>query len=170
MESGVAGWQYAYAEPTDCLRVLEVMPDADTFGARSIMFDRETDALTGLPIILTNTDQAVIRYTRRITDTSRFSPLFTDALTWLLASKLAGPVLKGQTGAAAATRCYTAYEKLISKAATIDANQTTRRQSFVPSSVAARRGAGYGTHSFGPYQAYRSEDLTTYPDGLPRLD
>jgi hypothetical protein len=43
---------------------------------------------------------AVLKYLCQITDTTRFSPLFRHALVRLLASKLAGPVLKGEAGRA----------------------------------------------------------------------
>ena len=44
-------------------------------------------------IILTNEPDAVLLFTARVTDPARFSALFTDALVFLLASYLAGPVL-----------------------------------------------------------------------------
>jgi hypothetical protein len=49
--------------------------------------------------------------------------LFVDALAWYLASYLAGPVLKGEAGAAEAKRCMAAFTLIMSKATTSDANQ-----------------------------------------------
>lgn len=111
-------WQYAYARPANAVRVLAILdtdaPDdyAQSFAlagsvpllendTRSIYtpqkFVEETGA-DGSPIILTNMINATARYTRLVTDTARFSPLFRDALAAYLASYLAGPILKGETG------------------------------------------------------------------------
>jgi hypothetical protein len=110
-------WQHAYARPADCLKVLAVLPSDATGDQASNYpanfypsvntpdrafytpqeFTTEVDA-NGNQIILTNQANALIRYTRFVTDTSKFSPLFTDALGWYLSSYLAGPVLKGETG------------------------------------------------------------------------
>jgi hypothetical protein len=90
-------WQHSYARPSDCLRLLAILPStgncSDTAGQAYIS---ET-AADGSQIILTNQANAVGRYTRLITDTSKFSPLFTDSLGWLLSTYLAGPVLKGDS-------------------------------------------------------------------------
>lgn len=175
MPSPVPGWDYAYALPADHLTTFEVLEEG---GAASVFlpstdrfrfpFEMESDDLTGLPLVLTNVPAAVIRYARRVDDVSRFSPLFIDAVSWLLASKLAGPVVKGQAGAAAATRCYQAYQTLLAKAATRDANQNKSRQGFVPSSVAARGAAGGGTIELDRYTRTESS-YAAYPDGLPKL-
>ena len=52
----------------------------------------------GNAILLTNQAGAVARYTTLVTDTTKFTPLFVLALTCLLRSMLAGPVLKGAEG------------------------------------------------------------------------
>lgn len=114
-------WSYAYARPSDCLKMLAILhtdaPDdysqAFALAAASNIqqdsqqgiytpqrFDEESDD-SGNQIILTNQDLATARYTRFVTDTAKFSPLFRDALAAYLASYLAGPVLKGTAGSAA---------------------------------------------------------------------
>jgi hypothetical protein len=60
------------------------------------------------------------------------------ALVFLLASYLAGPVLKGKTGEAAARANYAAYKALISKAAARTANQSNHKREYVPQGLAAR--------------------------------
>lgn len=114
-------WAYAYAYPTDALRILAVLPPTATddyvaaypsvdpyshnslpnqiAGVTSQVYATETDD-AGRQVILTNQPGAVIRYTRKIIDTGRFSPLFVDTLARFLASMLAGPVLKGDSGVA----------------------------------------------------------------------
>ena len=46
-----------------------------------------------------------MRYQSLVTDTTTFSPLFVVTLSWHLASMLAGPIIKGDQGAAEAIRC-----------------------------------------------------------------
>lgn len=55
-------------------------------------------AADGTSILLTNQEDAVLRYVRRVTDTTRFTPLFTKTLHRSLAALLAGPVIKGEAG------------------------------------------------------------------------
>jgi hypothetical protein len=82
-------WQHAYQAPSDMLNTIAVLPmDAtddysmpfirDTFygcpvtmGAAAYQPQRyalETDKTLGVQVILTNQDQAVLRYTRNLTD------------------------------------------------------------------------------------------------------
>lgn len=142
-------WQHAYARPTDCLKVLAVLPsDARSDLAESFPrdhfyygavpdlltvytpqdFTTETDAATGNQIILTNQPNAMVRYTRSVTDTSKFSPLFRDALGWYLAGYLAGPVLKGDTGINVGRAMKAEALAMLSAAALSSANQQGRQQ------------------------------------------
>ena len=54
--------------------------------------------------IYTNQENAMLRYQAFVTDPTLFSPLFITTLSWHLASMLAGPVIKGDAGAAEAKR------------------------------------------------------------------
>lgn len=110
-------WLYAYAEPNDCLSKLAVLaPDArDDYSEPMVLNGTYLGVRTGIgiytpqpycseiaedgsPIILTNQQNAWLRWVARVTDTNRFSPLFVETLAYWLASKLAGPVLKGTEG------------------------------------------------------------------------
>jgi hypothetical protein len=142
-------WQHAYAQPSDCLKVLAILPaDATgdiaqsypcdgfyhgaTFGLLTTYtpreFTTETDATTGNKVVLTNQSNALARYTRSIADTSKFSPLFRDALGWYLASYLAGPVLKGETGISVGQAMLKIAMGLLGSAAVSSANQQRERQ------------------------------------------
>ncbi len=144
-------WDYAYAQPADAVNLLAIydpaaaddvgmpiimanMPYGATQAGQSIFtpqpFVSETLA-DGTDVIYTNQINAVLHYTALITDTTKFSPLFIEALSWLLASKLAGPLLKGQVGAEAAIRCMQAFNGWFAKATVSDANQ--RRSTNLPS-------------------------------------
>lgn len=59
----------------------------------------EASPVDGSPVIYTNVDQASLVFSVGITDTTKFTALFTAALARLLAAKLAGPIIKGEVGA-----------------------------------------------------------------------
>lgn len=145
-----ATWRFMYALPNDALNVLAVLPkDApDDYEARfgpaengyyppypqgyvpvpgaplatPQPFATETKA-DGTQIILTNVCDAVLRYTTVVSDTTKFSALFTLALSWLLASMLAGPIIKGDAGAAAGARALGMFGQFKAQATASDANQ-----------------------------------------------
>jgi hypothetical protein len=139
-----ASWQFAYIGPAGVLNYLAVrdvnatddwageVPMANTlngvsFSARTSVYTPqafvvETDAL-GQDVIYTNQQDAVLQYTTRITDTTKFSPLFTATLGYLLASKMAGPIIKGTEGRAVAGEMFKMAMSFLGRAATSDANQ-----------------------------------------------
>lgn len=149
-------WQYAYAVPNLAVNILAVLdPEASddfsssaissmdafdsptpinaTFGAYTPQqYDLET-ASDGSQILLTNQVDAVCRYTVLVEDTAKFTPMFVRAVSWLLAADLAGPVLKGETGAAAALKCMKMYDYWIGQAKMSDANsRNVKPQQQVP--------------------------------------
>lgn len=77
----------------------------------------------GSRVICTNVEEALARYSVLITDTSKFSPLFVEALGWSLASKLAGPIIRGKEGREEAVRCLQMANLLIGQAAANDSKQ-----------------------------------------------
>lgn len=130
-------WTYAYAEPSGALKLLAVLSATAANDAETQDFEPESDD-NGTAIILTNQEGATLRYIARTTDTTKFSPLFVDALAWLVASYLAGPVLKGDAGAAAAKTCYQSFLVAFSLAKTSDANQRKVRPDHSPAWIAGR--------------------------------
>lgn len=156
------GWAYAYAKPNDALQVIGVLPpnvsddynvslgslgytaydqiaagsiydELDIFNANVPQnFAIETDD-NGNEIILCNQYQAYIRYTIRVTDPTKFSPLFVTALSRLLAAYLAGPVLKGEAGRAENKGQLAIYNAMFNMAQTSDVRQQqVRPQQSVP--------------------------------------
>lgn len=105
------GWPYAYAYPSDCLEfryiynasfaqssvvyqsksVLNVNP-----AAYNIPFEVRVSNDGNSKIIVTGQQQAVGIYTRQITNSGVFSPLFVDALAARLAAELACSILINQ--------------------------------------------------------------------------
>lgn len=142
--STTSAWAHCYAQPNDALNILAVIPPDTTNDFTQIAnpavyagtayapflaaayapqdFVCEIDDL-GNSVIYTNQVNAVLRYTTRVTDTGRFSPLFVVTLGWHLASMLAGPIWKGDAGAAEAKRCQAMVQYYLGRAASSDANQ-----------------------------------------------
>lgn len=140
-------WCYAYAMPSDALSVLAILPkDALNDYAERVYAPGfyqwpegyappPSDSIytpqpysiemtsAGQQVILTNVCDAVARFTFDVSDTTKFSGLFTQALAWLLASMLAGPLLKGDAGAAESKRCLQMFQLIEAQAEASDANQ-----------------------------------------------
>lgn len=144
-------WAYAYALPTNCLKVLAVIQD----GANDYAAITSDDDLTagqpyspqpfavealasGTRAILTDQDDAVARYIVKVTDPTVFSPLFTDALVWKLAAMIAGPLIKGDSGMAMAVKCEQMAEAMRLKAAAADSGNRSGKPTHSVSWIAAR--------------------------------
>lgn len=130
-------WSFAYAEPAGALKLLGVLSATASNDDETQPYEAES-AANGAAIILTNQEGASLRFVARVTDTTKFSPLFVDALAWLLASYLAGPVLKGDAGAAMAKACLQSFMLAFSNARVSDANQRKVRPEHTPAWIAGR--------------------------------
>ncbi len=121
-------WQYAYASPSDSIRICDVHEaGADNEFGASVAQEFITETLMdGSKVIFTNAAGATARYVPRITDPTRFSPMFVDALGWLLASYLAGPVIKGTEGMNVGRACLGNFRMVFGEAALSDSNQQRR--------------------------------------------
>lgn len=129
-------WSFAYAIPNGALKLLAVLPPGGTDDDAQ---PYEVEVIDGSsPTILTDQADASLRYIARVTDTTKFSPLFVDALAWLLASYLAGPVIKGDAGAAMARACMQSFLLAFSNARVSDANQRKVRPEHTPAWIAGR--------------------------------
>ena len=109
-------WGYAYALPSDCLRVSRVAALAlnslneEVAPAWNWLFNEsggadfaiETDSTQKL--LLTHEPGAVLFYIRDQANPSTFTPGFVTALSYLLASYLAGPIIRGNAGVQTAQR------------------------------------------------------------------
>ena len=118
----VWSWCYAYAAPSNAIRILALLPpDADK-DAASEPFEVEAGT-DGSTVIRANLPEATVRYMVRVEDPTRFSPLFVEALTRLLASYLAGPVVKGEAGRKAGLEQMQLFQQMAAQARVSDANQ-----------------------------------------------
>lgn len=133
-------WAYAYALPSECLSPIAVFAPGATDDSEGDDFIVEALA-DGTLVLYTNTEDATLRYVEQITDTTKFKPLVVAAIARLLASYLAGPLIKGEGGMKVAQAQYTAYLK-IDKPAAEAADSRGRKQSlyesFIPASIRAR--------------------------------
>ena len=86
-------WRYAYERPTDCLKVRSIGPTRRyTFSNEASTNAIPYDVAGG--IVYCDLSPAFLNYTFRLTDPSRFSPLFIEALSWHLAVRLAMPLTR----------------------------------------------------------------------------
>lgn len=145
----VAQWLYTYKAPTQMLR-MRVVQDADAPSDTEITmpptllsliggfpslaapmgpvgyvpqsFVMETNA-AGQLILRTNQANAMGRYTVRITDTTKFSPMFVTTLAHLLGAFLAGPIIKGAEGRQVAANMLQSANQFMMQASSSDSSQ-----------------------------------------------
>ena len=130
-------WLYRYALPSDCVRISKVLPEGVGDSEPSEPFVKEILA-DGAVTLLTDVENATVLYVRSITDTTKFSAMFTDCFGWLLASYLAGPIIKGKAGTAFGEYCLKRYATMLSAAATSDSAQHKPKKDYVPPGISAR--------------------------------
>lgn len=104
-------WGYSYRIPSDCLQTRKIQSGCrnDDKSTR-IRFRISSDDTGGL--ILTDKEDAILEYTQKITDSQRFSPDFTIALSRLLAFHIA-PRIIGQDPFKLGEKSISVYESMI---------------------------------------------------------
>lgn len=133
-----APWQFAYSLPLGLIKVVEVLPTGGTIpGVADVPYAMESLA-TGQRALYTDMNDATIRYIVRATDAQQYSPLFIDALAWLLASHLAGPIIKGDAGANMAKSCMSYFMMTLAQAKVSDSNQQRSKPEANPSWITGR--------------------------------
>jgi hypothetical protein len=155
-------WDYVYARPNDAVQIISILPananddystryaPADNLGytANNVPigyagmyvpqpFQTETYS-DGTQIILADQVNAVCRYVASVSDTTKFSALFTTTLSWHLASMIAGPVIKGDVGAAEAKRCAQMASVYLGEARKSDSSQRQIKPNHIVNWVAGR--------------------------------
>jgi len=148
LASPISSWRFAYAYPAGLVKMISVLPACalDDYSANFGGLDRDWSSPApdfanpaenmymprpyaveqdgeGNQIILTNECNAVLRYTIEVSDPTKFSPLFVLALSYLVASMLAGPIIKGEDGVQVSAAMLTKYEAYKGQAMGSDANQ-----------------------------------------------
>ena len=98
-------WAYACALPSDCMTPVRILRAGGTF----TVFNQDVreytpndsdsaDFTVEGDVLYTNEPDAVLVYVRDVTDSGKFTPGFVTALSYLLASYLAGPIIRGNEG------------------------------------------------------------------------
>lgn len=138
-----ASWAYIYQYPTSCLTPLKLLGTGgtDDDDTEDYVIEVQDD---GNKVIYTNIEDAVLVYTALISDTTKYTQLFVNAVARLLASFLAGPIVKGKVGIdVGATHFKVYWEIELPLAKRNDANAQKKQtgnnyDNFVPAGRAAR--------------------------------
>lgn len=110
--------QFAYALPTNCLRLLYAY-GAPGIECRSWTIERSANGL----MLVTQEPVSFVVYTTGRVAAAQFPPAFVEALCHLIASKLAGAVIPGGTGMDLMTKHLQAYDLYAQRAMKLDAQQ-----------------------------------------------
>ena len=135
-----AGYNFGYAFPNECVKIQRIIPVEATDDTASQDFLVEI-LDSGDKVVWTNVEDACAIYTELITDTTKFTPLFVSALAHMLASHLAGPIIKGREGRSVAAEHLKHAMLVVGQAAASDANarQQADYTSREPAPISARR-------------------------------
>lgn len=134
-------WAFSYALPNKCLRPLAVLPPDAWSDEKSEDYKVESSA-DGARVLYTNVEQATLRYIQLVEDTTKFTPGFVMSLGRLLASLLAGPIIKGETGIKVSAAQLQIWTNELGNAKALDANtgQSSSYSTRIPDGVKARGG------------------------------
>lgn len=132
----LGGWRKAFMLPADCKRMIDLegeekfpRPHKERFEVVGTDFGR---------VVLTNVEEATIRYVCAEPKPGQFSGLFVDALSWLLASYLAGETIRGDSAFAYAQKCQQSFQMAVSLAMRQDARQVHQPKKHLAPWIAMR--------------------------------
>lgn len=149
-------WAFAYGLPNEMIRPIAVLlpgntgstvatpqtyvitnpaltPPAVQMESQPYLLETNAD---GTGIIYTNVEDAQLKYIYRQTDPTRFTPMFTSALSTMLGSFLAGPLTKDIRLKEGLKKI--AINELADAAAFNKAQKTNTYRDFTPGHIAAR--------------------------------
>lgn len=140
-ESGndpVGPWLYRYVMPPTALRLSKILNPAGYSHEPTEPFIVEVDS-TGVRTILTNMEAAEAVYVFDQVDLIQWGQQAVNACSWLLASYLAGPIIKGKAGVTVGQGALQRYGVELSIASAEDGLQHRIDTSDIqPSGIAAR--------------------------------
>jgi hypothetical protein len=153
-------WRYAYALPSDCINTISVIPNTanNDYSMNAVVAFPQSlielpvpaagvyvpqayalETLTnGTQVIYTNQENAVLRYTRTVTDTTKFPALFVTVVSWYLAHLLSGSIIKGDVGAARSDACLKMAMAFIAQAKDSDTGDTHHETQHIVPWISAR--------------------------------
>lgn len=125
-------YDYAYKVPEGMLKAIALLEDGASdnylrngFEVAPQNYELHAD-LNGVVRIYSDTAGAWLRFTKYVTNPNYFTPQFLNALYWLLASKIAGAIIKGAEGGRERDRCLQMFAMALGEAAKVDAVQQKR--------------------------------------------
>jgi hypothetical protein len=116
--TGTTAWTYTYGLPVDFIRAQEVNGWSET--ERFDHWELGTDG------IYTDEESVELRYTKRITDASKFDPLFVSALSLKVAAKIVKPITNSQSELQAILQEFNALD--FGTATRVDASEKRKRK------------------------------------------
>lgn len=144
-------WLYAYALPSDCIKPLRVLQETQL----ASLLIRDDDGLPFLSnmlleeagsthfevegaVLRTNEPDAVLVYIFDQSDTTKWTPMFADAVAALLSGYLAGPIIKGREGANIGVEWKQQGFRMLAAAAASVANHSDEPAEHIPDHIRAR--------------------------------
>ena len=133
---GMTQWLYAYPLPSDFNNMLRLLPYGapDDAGTAIAYLPRPYSIelnKNGVRMLLCNEDSPTMVYTTQVTDATKYPATVAMALSFLLASMIAGPLIKGDVGIAQGKSMLQNYALWLSKS--VDSDLHNRRVLPVPS-------------------------------------
>lgn len=111
-----SGFDFRYAYPTNCMHAIEIV---NTVNTDRIEFE-VANLSGGGKVILTDQDDAVLKFTEAITDTNTFDEIFIHTLAWNISMHIAEPL----TGSSQKRQdAATIYGNILASARAIDSNE-----------------------------------------------
>lgn len=121
-----ADFEYSYGWPSECLRFIGVRGAESTDDL--VNETNRVGASGGVRLIFTDIADAVGVYVKRVENATLFPPLLTRALEFMLAARLATPIVKGSEGLRLSDGLRQRGEYFLSEAKAADANQDQLRR------------------------------------------
>lgn len=134
-----SGWAVAYTLPSDCIKPIKLLAPGQLDERKGQIFRVEGRTL------YCNTETPTLLYLADLTDTTKFTMLFVDALSYYLAGYLAGPILKSVR---AGEEYFSLAAGKVKLAGAVDANATSQDANDIPAGWALDRGAPVETFAF----------------------
>lgn len=122
------GWGFAYAKPADAVSITSIIEEGDRYYENPNDFILETDPNTGNELILTDVEKAYCRYQFYCSNSNRYTEKFCQAVTLLLATRLAGDIIKGTSGMKVAESLTKQYSVALIEAKHYDMKQRRRER------------------------------------------
>lgn len=137
VDNPVDHWMFAYALPNLCVMPRAVLPPECTDDSLEQDYAVETDE-DGDKIVYTNMENAVMRYTALVEDTTKFTPLFVLAVSAELGALLVGPIPKDAKKRREMQELAMYYTEQGAASDAGSNQRTSAYKNFIPSQLAVR--------------------------------